>query len=232
VTDFEDFRDELTDALADELHPLVVGQADRDLLRLAVRAVTAGWTVRKRAVIGPDLPYRDDVARPVGERVDLRFYEITTPPRRLTPKESGEEARRRAVWAWRYGPDAYRDEPPDGVDALALLEQDRWWVTGDRRKLLVRDMHPKHRANTLAMLRRNAAGYFETAMFNTLRGADALEPPDAVVDAWERSLGDERAAAEWLKGQPLVRKLRRLVRRDAEAGLLEGDRVVKESKCD
>jgi len=219
VGDRKDFREELTDALVGELDRLVVTRADRDLLRLAVRTATDGWTVRKRAVTGPSVDGQ-------------RFYEITTPPRRLTPAEAEKQGRREAVRASRYGPDAHRAEPPDGVGALALLEQDRWWVTHDKRKLRVKGMHPKHRANTLAMLRRNAVDYFNVAAFNVMGGVGALEPPDDVVDSWQRSMGNPEAAAEWLEEQPLVRKLRRLVRRDARAGLLDGPRVVRGPECD
>lgn len=215
----KEFREELVTALmrslGDRVMSTELASTATDQVRAAVATATEGWSVDKRTPSGDDHPLHEGQGR--------RQYAITTRPRPLTDDERAEVERRTAVANWRYGPDAHRDEPPDGIGIAALLEQKRWWVSKDGRRTRVGDMHPRHRANVLAFLRRNAVELHDGVTSAVMLGGGGMfEPPDEVVDEWVRSLGDRKAADEWLDEQPLIRKLRKLVKADRRAGLLEG----------
>lgn len=216
----KDFREELAAALAEALGEVVSLPPSPADVRAAVRKATRGWSaVKQVAASGDHPPY---------EGTERRQYVVTTRPRPLTDEERAEVRRREELSAWSHGPDRHREEPPDGVGVSALLEQSRWWVSSDNRKTRVKDMHPRHRANTLAFLRRNAVELYDSATSSAMLGGGGMfEPPDEVVNEWVRSLGDRKAADDWLDEQPLIRKLRKLrklVRRDRRAGLLERQR--------
>ena len=109
------------------------------------------------------------------------------------------------------------------MDAKALLDQDRIWITNDRMPLPLTEMDPSHRRNTLAFLRRRARYLMRAYVWCEIRGVMQFgAPPDD--DGFENAVYDD--PAQWLERRPLVIELARLVRRDElDANTVEGEVV-------
>lgn len=97
---------------------------------------------------------------------------------------------------------------------LDIIEQDEIWITRDGRVLRLEDMEPSHRKNTLRMLERRAYS------LNTLAFTRYFVSPlgggpsgDMANDAFDRTMNEfiEEHPRDWLRKQPLVRRLKALV---------------------
>lgn len=102
--------------------------------------------------------------------------------------------------------------PPSTLD---LLEQDKIWVTREGQTLTLEEMEPRHRRNTLALLRRKALGlnlrYF-------MRYFGGPGPSGDMGSLLYEQAADEfinQKVDEWIEEQPLVRRLAALVDADA-----------------
>jgi hypothetical protein len=204
TTHAEEFRAELATALSKALDEAGVNVTSSDLdttsfgaILNAVTTVTWDWGVSKGAPKSHD--------HPEYEGPDMVRFEVCTKARELNADEAAERERRMARSQWKHGANAHEGEPPDGIGALDLLEQSEWWVTKDGQKLRLKDMAPSHRANTLALLRRGAftlhLAHVSSPIFN--------DAPDSVTN--ELVAED---SAEWLEKQPLIRRLRNMVKAD------------------
>ncbi|NUT90827.1 MAG: hypothetical protein HOY78_02240 [Saccharothrix sp.] len=194
------------------------------LARQVVNAITVGWSATKNEDYFRDtaghvldgsnlLKHGPGVGEPVEHVHGVRF-EVITPFRELNADEAAERDRRRLASRWVYGD--HKTPPPPGVSVLDLLDQQKWWVTKDGKAMRLREMSPGHRANLLALLERKAVELRKTENWRYIT-ADA---PDEVVDAAiaEEVAPDERKrkqARKWLHQQPLVKRLRALVKADA-----------------
>jgi hypothetical protein len=194
------------------------------LARQVVNAITVGWSAAKnedyfRDTAGHVLDGSNLLVHGPGEgdpdkHVDVVRFEIRTPFRELNADEVAERDRRRLAGRWVYGD--HKTPPPPGVSHMDLLRQNRWWITKDGRAMRLRDMAPSHRANLLAPLERQAVQLRTAGNWRYIT-ADA---PDEVVDA---AIAEETApmerrrkeARKWLHQQPLVKRLRALVKADA-----------------
>lgn len=189
-------------------------QVDTDDVRIAIRDSTKNWKVTKarptsrrdRVDVGPgdrdaDAPY-------------LTRWEITTPWRPLDEREQEVMDRQREAVEWQYGGREKRRKvpPPPGVSILSLLEQAKWWQPGGRDPVKLKDMEPEYRANLLDWLWARAQGLH----FQYLAGAFSEGAPDEVMNDAEHEMthGDHH---QWLRGQPLYARLKKLVDRDRAA---------------
>lgn len=137
-----------------------------------------------------------------------RFYVITTPRRPASALEALMDQAQDARLEWlRNGDEAV--PPPPSVTTRDLLGQQVWWMTGDKNAVRLDDMSPRHRVNLLGFLRRNAMSY-QTSEW--LSGVFA-NAPDEIADA-----AAEEDPQHWLGRQELVRRLKKLIRRDRRRG--------------
>lgn len=137
-----------------------------------------------------------------------RFYVITTPRRPASALEKLMDQAQDARLEWlRNGDEAV--PPPPSVTTLDLLNQRVWWITGDKNAVRLDDMSPAHRVNLLRFLRRNAMGYQTSEWMSGLFD----HAPDEVVD-----MAVEEDPERWLGRQELVRRLKKLIRRDRRHG--------------
>lgn len=136
-------------------------------------------------------------------------WHLVLPPRPLDAEERAEVDAERAVRAWLAGDG--KEAPPPGVSVWDLLAQKRWWVGADAVPVRLGDMSARRRANLLAWFERSAPALREReAMWLSLNA-----PDDVVADMLARDdAGSDRAALSWLHEQPLVRRLRRMVKAD------------------
>lgn len=200
TTAIEELRGELAATLAAQFEktgPIIVTP---EVAREMVDKFTAEWRVTKGSPTSHEHPLYDGP-----EMVRLA---ITTKPRELNAEELAERERWLARSTWKYSENKDEAEPPTDTNVLDLLDQRTWWITKDRQVMQVDDMAPSHRANTLGLLRRGA---------NTLHLAYGMQgvfsnAPDEVTN--ELAEGNP---AEWLEEQPLVKRLRKLVKRDLKA---------------
>lgn len=98
---------------------------------------------------------------------------------------------------------------PIPTDKMSLMNQDTWWVDKRGRVHELATMDPRHRANLLPFLRRNAWHYNSQCWFEHMRYAPTGHMSDGVADAmdaieFELGLDPE----EWLERTPLMTKLR------------------------
>lgn len=97
---------------------------------------------------------------------------------------------------------------------LDLLVQDKIWVTREGRTLTLEEMEPRHRRNTLALLRRKAFGLNLRYFIRYFVGSG---PNGEVAQSTFERAADEfidQKVDEWIDEQPLVRRLAALVADD------------------
>lgn len=221
--DLEQLRAELAVKAAEVIGTVLPHTPDLDALSAqVVAAITDGWRATKNTdyfrdteghiLNGSNLLQHGPGAGDPSEHTDMVFWEIGTAPRELTADERTEREAQEARSSWVYGD--HSTPPPVGVRLGDLLRQSGWWITKDRQVLRLEDMAPTHRANTLAMLRRGAVKIHESETWRWMTGA-----PDDVVDsaiAETSGTPEERQARawKWLRKQPLVKRLRELVKAD------------------
>lgn len=119
-----------------------------------------------------------------------------------------------------------RDSTP--TDTLSLMNQTTWWVDKQGRPHKLTTMDPRHRANLLPFLVRNADHYNRLCWKDHLRHVPSGRLSDGVADALdaiEREL--ELDSAEWLEQTPLVRRLREF---EARQTVLDRTRVKIHNK--
>lgn len=100
---------------------------------------------------------------------------------------------------------------------LDTIEQDVTWITRDGRALKLEDMEPSHRRNVLRMLERRAVGLNQLAFRRyfvfPLGGAPTSDGASMMFEhAMDQFI--EQHPSDWLREQPLVRRLRTLVDED------------------
>ena len=89
------------------------------------------------------------------------------------------------------------ESPEDAPRTIrALFEQGVWWKGADGW-IRVADMHPTHRLNAAALLRRDAGGYAERVNLSELTLMGRLNAPDEVVDDWIREMEWRHKDPEW-----------------------------------
>lgn len=207
-THAEEFRAELAAALGKAFDDAGVVVSGADIaasaaIRDAVATVTADWRVGKGAPKSHD--------HPLYEWPDKVRFEIHTKPRELNADEVADRERSMARWEWKRGVDDFKSEPPKGITRLDLLGQKVWWITKEDVRVKLVDMNPGHRANTLALLERQAE-----QMHLVYAGSGVfMNAPDDVQASLENE--DPR---KWLSKQPLIKRLRRMVKADR---VLAGD---------
>lgn len=172
-----------------------VGATHKAIAVKVVGAITEGWRCEKK----------------VRSRLDEEsrvHYEITTPPRPFTEEEKAKEEawRRRVSWRPEQGP------PPSDIGMMRLLDQHVWWVSKDGSVNRLVNMHPNHRKNLYAMLLRNAK---RLHLAESFRYASA---PDGIMEEF-----DAIPPEKWLKGTPLMKRLRKLIKLDAKAAKFAAD---------
>lgn len=93
---------------------------------------------------------------------------------------------------------------------LNLIEQDRIWKTREGRVVLVEDLEPRHRANVLAMLERQAPGLHREWVQEFLdEGVTYSQLADiGVVTADPSGRLPATDVHRWFEAQPLIRRLR------------------------
>lgn len=99
-----------------------------------------------------------------------------------------------------------------------LLHQDKEWVTRDGRRLALEEMTPRHRANTLAMLRRSAAVLeWNDAVTRVLpmAGPDMGDQAQLAFDQVLDQRGEDPLG--WLETTALVSRLADMVAADIQA---------------
>ena len=215
--ELELFRAELAAKAAEAIGAVLPHTPDIDgLSRQVVDAITEGWSARRdfryfRDAAGMVLNAANLVGGFVGPEsacVDVVAWHVSLPVRELNAEERKVVNERDALREWLQGDG--KTPPPPQIRFEDLLEQDRWWVTRDKQVMRLKDMAPSHRANTLKMLERNALAWYDTILMNSMIGA-----PDDVETMINAELhGSEaarrKAAAKWLRSQPLVKRLRKL----------------------
>lgn len=116
----------------------------------------------------------------------------------------------------------------------AILEQDEMWWPREGPPIRLTDMGPRHRRNTLAMIRRGAAATKFAYEISLLSGP--MPDPDSMaadmVDEGLRQLA-EQDSAEWIEEQPLVAQLANLVALDQTRGVPDepDQRIGKPLPC-
>lgn len=107
-------------------------------------------------------------------------------------------------------PAAYLPESdPIPTDTMSLMNQDVWWIDRQGSSHELATMDPRHRANLLPFLVRNALLYNTRCWFDHIRYAPTGHMSDGVADAMdaiEAELGLDPKV--WLEQTPLVRRLR------------------------
>jgi hypothetical protein len=105
-----------------------------------------------------------------------------------------------------------------------ILKQDEFWWTREGEQVRLVDMGPRHKRNTLAMLRRN-----NDAM--SLRFAVAVFDNDA-SDETKRDAA-AFGADDWLEEMPLIKRLHELIAADQAAGVPDepDERIGKPLPC-
>jgi hypothetical protein len=230
----DEFRERFTEQLVDHIDEHYGGRVDPDALRAAMDVATADWraTADRKLIRGADGVVQD------GTRLRGELVEPTTNLRRLSVTavflrdETAEEAaeitqrieRRQTAWQWSAGDQS--DPPPEGVGLLELLDQRVWWRPKDAEPLRLEEMEPSHRAHLLAFLRRNAGRYKRGAEWSFL-GSIGGHHGDMAGDMLDSIMDEllETKPQNWIEQQPLVKRLRKLVKRDikaAEAAAAEG----------
>lgn len=96
-----------------------------------------------------------------------------------------------------------------------ILEQDEMWWPREGAPIRLDDMGPRHRRNTLAMIRRNAAATKFAYEINALSGPrpDPFSMAADMVDEGLRQLA-KQDPVEWINEQPLVARLAELAAAD------------------
>jgi hypothetical protein len=225
----DEFRERFTAQLVDHIDEHYGGRVDPDALRPAIDVATANWRVTEDR----DLVRGADGDIGSSQHPTWEAKEPATHLRRLTVTgeflrdETAEEAaeimqrieRRAAAWRWSAGD--HTQPPPDGVDIMALLEQRTWWRPKGAEPALLTALAPSHRAHLLAFLRRNAALYKrvdELAFIRTTTGPSGPQG-DMSRDTVDREMTEllDTTPQVWIEQRPLVKRLRRLVRRDEKA---------------
>lgn len=135
--------------------------------------------------------------------------------------ETTEEiAEREAVSVRRL--EAFRWEPgdgppPKGVTRAQLFEQTVWWTSQDG-PIRLSDMASSHLENTYKWLQRRAEALKMRADL-ALIGSFPNNPSDGVADALDQIQDDmnRTSASDWLESQPLVKRMRKLIKKNAKA---------------
>lgn len=104
--------------------------------------------------------------------------------------------------------------PQGKMSVLDLLEQDKIWITREGQTLTLEEMEPRHRRNTLALLRRKALG-LNLLYFTRYFGGYGPSGEMAQL-AFDHATNTfiEQKPKEWLEEQPLVSRLAALVDAD------------------
>jgi hypothetical protein len=156
---------------------------------------------------------------PLVEDTDPRKIEYEFVIQRAeTPEEKAEREerseRRLAVLLWKpeQGP------PPRGVGWLRLLQQETWWVPKDKDPIAITDMDPSWRQNTIAMLKRHAAGLKFREELATLRSCPD-DPSDGVMAAFDQMQDelDSMTPNQWIESRPLIKAMVKLNRKAEKA---------------
>lgn len=224
----DEFRERFTAQLVAHIDEHYGGRVDPDALRAAMDVATAGW----RATADRNLIRNADGVVLNGDQLVTGITEPSTNLRRLTVTaqfvrdETAEEAaeitqrieRRRAARQWSVSD--HSQPPPDGVDIMILLNQRTWWRPKERESLRLTEMTPSHRRHLLAFLRRNAAVYKSAAEWSFLGSIDGHHG-DMANDALDSIMDEllETRPQSWIEQQPLVKSLRKLVKKDDKAAL-------------
>jgi hypothetical protein len=97
---------------------------------------------------------------------------------------------------------------------MADYQQKRVWVQRDGTPIRVKDMTTSHLENTVAMLRRAAPNIYDREVISTYIYAT---PPggDMAMDMFDREFDAalERDPWDWLKRTPLVKAMRKEIKR-------------------
>lgn len=201
-----EFVSALLDALPEQHRP------EAAALVAAVGTVTKEWSVSKNTKHFRDANGRvQDGTRLHGDpgdeskHEDVVFFEILTAERSLNDAEREARERHQSRLGWLYGPNRYEGPPPADVRMWQLLEQRKWWRTADGQVLRLKEMEPSHRVNVLRMLWRQAESLHREYTWSTFGGAPFDVQAEAEAeDPWE-----------WVREQPLYRRLAKLVKKDA-----------------
>jgi len=112
------------------------------------------------------------------------------------------------------------------MNTRQLLDQDEVWITNDRMPLLLIEMEPSHRRNTLRFLRRRAHYLMKAYVWCEIREVLRFgTPEDDHDDAAGVGLLDD--PEQWLERRPLIRELARLVHHDElEENTVQGEVVT------
>lgn len=226
--DIEQLRAEMVGKIAGVIGVnMSLRNSPEEIAAKAVAAFTEGWRATKQDVpllrSGGYVHDGDTVPDPGDEPGTGRMvaWSVKTAPRPLNAEEQAGQDQVQTLRDWLRGDQ--QTAPPVTIGLEDLLDQSRWWVTKDKQAMRLRDMTPSHRANLLALLERNALAWHDAINMHYM-----LNAPDDVWHEFERELArpDEarrKAARKWLRGKPLVKRLRKLVKADA---LLAGDVVA------
>lgn len=100
------------------------------------------------------------------------------------------------------------------MSVIDLLEQDKIWITREGQMLTLEEMEPRHRRNTLALLRRSALGLNFRYFMRYFGGPGPNGDMGSLL--YERAADEfiDQKVDEWIEEQPLVRRLQVLVIED------------------
>lgn len=182
--------------------------------QLAALELALGALKPKRKLEAPHVLQPDDT--PYRHVTTLTFKRDET-PEELAGRMAAMD-RRGAIYAWSLGP--HDEPPPPGTGFHQLKDQRTWWVTKEGAVLKLDEMSLSHRRNLLAFLERNAEA-LKTAEEWALVSSFPADPPDGVADALDQIQGEMEAtpAGKWLRRLPLVKALRKSIKRDEEAAV-------------
>lgn len=98
---------------------------------------------------------------------------------------------------------------------LLTLDQAETWTSNDGREQRIEEMDPRHRRNVINWLVRNAEGL--KAGEEMLMCTGPQPSGDAACDAFDGELSRlmEMDAQDWLDAKPLMRRLRKVQRKQA-----------------
>lgn len=217
--DIEQLRAEMVEKVVRAIGGVEAKQHTQvQIAQAAVAAITEGWSATKNTdwfrdaggMIHNGANLQGGIVGDESECVDVVVWHVGVPVRELTAEERAErEARSR----WIYGD--HSTPPPVDLSRGDLIRQATWWITKDKQVIRLEDMAPTHRANTLALLRRNATGFRDAEMWRWMTD----DMPDDVSGSLMAEMSDgvevrQKRAWKWLKRKPLVGRLRELVKAD------------------
>lgn len=196
----DEVRAQMVQAALDDFPDLA---AHRATLANVVNVITDGWRCEKEVKSSQRMHTVPDELAQDGVR-----YQLTTPFRPLNNEEIAEReaSYRRAMWRPEDGP------PPADIGVSRLLDQRVWWASKYGRTQRLVDMHPNHRENLYKMLMRNAR------KLHTAEGWRFAAAPDEIMEEF-----DATPPEKWLKGTPLMKRLRKLIKMDQQRAAMEAD---------